>query len=68
MRQKFSKLLGVGSLVGLLLFSIPWYWPENSIHPFILGLPIWAFVSLLFSFLFAIATAWAIHRFWKEEE
>jgi hypothetical protein len=54
-------------LIGLLVFSVPWYWPDGVARPFLLGLPAWAFVSLAMSLLFAGVVAWMILRLWKDE-
>lgn len=55
-------------LLILLVLSIPWYWPEDRIRPFIVGMPLWAFVSLVTSLLFAAVTAWVILRGWKDDK
>jgi hypothetical protein len=54
-------------LPALLVFSIPWYWPDGLIRPFLLGLPLWVFASFFASFLFASVTAWLILRHWEDE-
>ena len=54
-------------LVLLLALTVPWYWPETARAPYVLGLPIWGFTSLVFSLLFAIAMAWAIMTTWKDD-
>jgi hypothetical protein len=62
-RLRHGILLGI-----ILLAGVPWYWPDDTVRPFILGLPIWAFVSLVMSVLFAATTAWIIMRYWKDDE
>ncbi len=54
--------------VALLALTVPFYWPDDAIRPFLLGLPVWAFGSLVFSALFACLIAWAIMRYWPDEE
>jgi hypothetical protein len=51
-------------LVLIALGSVPWWWPEESIEPFILGMPGWALASLLLSLLFAFTTAFLLLRRW----
>jgi len=55
-------------LVALLILTVPFYWPDDRIRPFVLGLPVWAFVSLVFSALFACVIAWTIMTYWPEDE
>ena len=58
-----------GLLLGLIVLAgIPWYWAEDTVRPFILGLPVWAFVSLVMSVVLAAATAWLIMRHWRDDE
>jgi len=58
-----------GILLGTILFAgVPWYWTEDTVRPFILGLPIWAFVSLAMSVVLAATAAWIIIRHWKDDE
>lgn len=64
---QYHHLFQVIVLVLLALLSIPWYWPKDMVEPVIIGLPIWAFVSLLFSVAFAIATAFFIMKNWNED-
>lgn len=58
-----------GLVLGIILIAgIPWYWAEDTIRPFVLGLPVWAFVSLVMSVVLAAVTAWFIIRYWKDDE
>ena len=58
-----------GILLGIILSAgVPWYWADNTVRPFILGLPIWAFVSLAMSLVLAVTAAWIIMRHWKDDE
>ena len=52
----------------LLLFSVavPWYWGEGGSKP-VLGMPLWAVVSIGVSFLISCLTAWAAFRTWPSD-
>ena len=54
------------ALVGIVALSIPWYWPSGTVRPFVMGMPIWAFLSLLCCGLFAVVTSFVILRYWRE--
>lgn len=54
-------------LILLLAMTVPWYWSDTARSPTMLGLPIWGFTSLVFSFLFAVAMAWTIMTAWKDD-
>ncbi len=54
------------TLAGIVIFSIPWYWPADVVRPFVIGLPLWAFVSLMMSLVFAIFVAWVILCHWDD--
>ena len=43
----------------LLVFAIPWYWPESSMM-IIFGIPAWVLVSILLSLLVSIFTAYLL--------
>ncbi|MFT5207201.1 MAG: hypothetical protein ACI9CF_000950 [Candidatus Omnitrophota bacterium] len=62
--KKTKYGLGYCALLGM---SIPWYWPSNVLRPFILGLPVWTIVSLLFTLMLAIYTAWGVNEFWPSD-
>jgi hypothetical protein len=55
-------------IVYLLLYAvaIPWYWPTGYRGALILGLPVWAAVSLAAVAVMAVWTAFVIHRWWRE--
>ncbi len=57
-------------VVYLLLFvvAVPWYWPTGYRGPLVLGLPLWAAVSLGAVVLMALWTAFVIRRWWREED
>ena len=57
-------------VVYLLLFAVavPWYWPTGYRGPLLLGLPLWAAVSLGAVVLMALWTGFVIRRWWREEE
>ena len=56
-------------VVYLLLFAVavPWYWPTGYRGPLVLGLPLWAAVSLGAVVLMALWTGFVIRRWWREE-
>ena len=55
-------------LVALPVASIPWYVPAGVVRPFVLGMPIWAFVSLLACVAFAATTSYVILRYWHDPD
>jgi hypothetical protein len=61
-RLKHAFLLGV-----IVLFGVPWPWWGDRVEPYVLGLPLWACVSLAFSVLLAVCTAWIILRHWDDD-
>ena len=57
-----------GVLLALIMLAgVPWYWAQDRVEPFIFGLPVWAFVSLAWSVLLAVYTAWIIIRHWDDD-
>jgi hypothetical protein len=57
-------------VVYLVLFAgaVPWYWPTGYRGPLVLGLPLWAAVSLGAVVLMALWTGFVIRRWWREED
>lgn len=62
---RFPRWVAWG-LVGIVVVSIPGYWPRDVVRPFVMGMPLWAFVSLLACVAFAALTSFAILRYWKD--
>tara|TARA_B100000614_G_scaffold160664_1_gene142360 strand:- start:2082 stop:2321 length:240 start_codon:yes stop_codon:yes gene_type:complete len=50
----------------LFLVAVPWYWGEGGSKP-VLGMPLWAVVSIGVSFLISCLTAWAAFRTWPSD-
>ena len=50
----------------LFLVAVPWYWGEGGSKP-VLGMPLWAVVSIWVSFLISCLTAWAAFRAWPSD-
>jgi len=50
----------------LFLVAVPWYWGEGGSKP-VLGMPLWAVVSISVSFLISCLTAWAAFRTWPSD-
>lgn len=69
MNRKFSFLSWRVWAVYAVLFavSIPWYWPQE-VGPLLLGMPLWAAVSVLGSALISAYTAWLLVKHWPDEE
>lgn len=67
MKSPFKPWVFVGLFI-ILVLSVPWFWGAETIRPFVLGLPVWAFVAFGMSLVFALFTAWTILRFWREDE
>lgn len=51
----------------LFAFSVPWYFPAGSGEPFVLGFPLWCFVSLCCYVGVALLTIWRIDRLWEHQ-
>jgi hypothetical protein len=71
MGQKSTNFLKVRHwllLLGLVVLSVPWYWPDDKIEPFLLGMPSWAAASFGVSILFAITTSLLIVTRWKDDD
>ena len=62
----FLKLRHWLLLLGLVGLSVPWYWPDDKVEPFVLGMPSWAAFSFGISILFSITTALLIISRWKD--
>ena len=50
----------------LFVVAVPWYWGEGGSKP-VLGMPLWAVVSIGVSFLISCLTAWAALRTWPSD-
>ena len=57
--------LAIGYVV-LFVVAVPWYWGEGGSKP-VLGMPLWAVVSVGVSFLISCLTAWAAFRTWPSD-
>ncbi|ASK62497.1 hypothetical protein CFK37_10225 [Virgibacillus phasianinus] len=51
----------------LFLLSVPWYLPEGSYKPLILGIPYWGWIVLLVSLAFSATITYAIKYLWITE-
>ena len=51
----------------LFAIAIPWYWPERE-WPVVLGMPVWAAVSVGTSLVISIFTAWLLLFHWPEPD
>lgn len=49
----------------LVVFNAPWYFPEGSIEPLILGLPYWVVVSTVLSLLLCAYLYWLCRNQWN---
>ena len=47
--------------------AIPWYWSDESIN-IVLGMPLWAAVSVGTTAILSIYTAWLLMKFWPNDE
>lgn len=55
----------------IMLAAIPWYLPIGSLEPLILGVPYWAFISVVFSLALCAFLSWLCLHEWdvvEEEE
>lgn len=51
----------------LLVLSVPWYWPRGSAEWLVLGVPIWAAVSIACYVAAALLTATTIDVLWRAQ-
>ena len=67
-KPKSSRLPMALAVTYVLLFviAVPWYWGEGGSKP-VLGMPLWAVVSIGVSFLISCLTAWAAFRAWPSD-
>ena len=47
----------------LLLFTVPWFYSSINMQS-VFGFPIWAFYSLVATFIYAIIIALFLHKYW----
>lgn len=52
-------------LVALVLFNAPWFLPEGSIEPFLLGIPYWVVLVLALSVLLSAFIHWICMTQWN---
>lgn len=57
-----------GVYAALYAVAIPWYWPTGFRGPLLLGLPLWAAVSLLSVVALGVWTVFVISRYWIDLE
>ena len=67
-KPKSARLPIALAVAYVLLFvvAVPWYWGEGGSKP-VLGMPLWAVVSVGVSFLISCLTAWAAFRTWPSD-
>ncbi|RCW78241.1 hypothetical protein DER71_1593 [Halanaerobium sp. DL-01] len=51
----------------IILSGVPWYLPEGTYNPIILGFPYWAFISIISAVALAIFLNYVIDKFWNME-
>ena len=54
--------------VVLYTIAIPWYWPAGFRGPLVLGVPLWAAVSLMGVVALGVWTTFVIFRYWVDRE
>lgn len=54
-------------LVVIILLGVPWYLPQGSIEPVIMGFPYWAFISLVMTIVLACFMAYVLTNCWNME-
>lgn len=52
-------------LAALVLFNAPWYLPQGSIEPFLLGIPYWVVVVLVLSAALSAFLSWVCMTQWN---
>ncbi len=51
-------------LAVITLVGVPWYLPQGSIYPIILGFPYWAFISAVSTVVLSFFLTYVIRNFW----
>ncbi|MBE3519141.1 MAG: hypothetical protein IMW97_02435 [Firmicutes bacterium] len=54
-------------LVAIILLGVPWYLPQGSIEPIILGFPYWAFISVVMTIALSFFLGYVILNWWSME-
>lgn len=54
-------------LVVIVLLGVPWYLPQGSLEPIIMGFPYWAFISLVMTIALALFLGYVILNCWNME-
>lgn len=54
-------------LVVIVLLGVPWYLPQGSLEPTIMGFPYWAFISLVMTIALALFLGYVILNCWNME-
>jgi hypothetical protein len=52
-------------LLLLVLAIVPWYFPASAVEPIILGFPLWAFISTVFSIVLCGYLSWLCVTQWN---
>ena len=52
-------------IIAILVFSVPWLFTSKA-ELNVLGLPLWAAFSFIASFIFAVAVAYVIGKYWDK--
>ncbi|GAW92335.1 hypothetical protein [Calderihabitans maritimus] len=55
------------ALVLIMLFSVPWYLPQGTIYPIILGFPYWAFIAVVMGIVLSAFLTFVLNRYWDME-
>lgn len=55
-------------LLALVLAGVPWYLPEGTIGPVVLGFPVWTLVSVLSTLGVCLYLSWMLLRRWNVVE
>jgi hypothetical protein len=53
-----------------VVLIVPWYFPKGAVEPFVLGFPLWAFISTFFTLIMGAYLSWLCISQWNivEEE
>jgi hypothetical protein len=55
-------------LAAIILVSVPWYWPPGTLHPLVLGLPLWALVAAVGSVVLCGYLSWVCATQWGSDD
>lgn len=67
-REPIRAPLAWSGLLLLVLVGVPWYLPEGTIGPVVLGFPLWTLLAVLSSVALCAYLSWMLLSLWETPE